>query len=100
MDKTYYVYMLASKRNGTLYIGVTSDLIKRIYQHKNKLFDGFTSKYNVTKLVYFESGINSLVVIEREKKLKRFSREEKLNLIEGSNPDWKDLYSDILGADN
>ena len=97
MNKTYYVYILASKRNGTLYIGVTSDLLKRVFQHKNKLFDGFTSKYNVNKLMYFESGIDSLAAIEREKKMKRFSREEKLNIIENANPNWKDLYPEILG---
>ena len=100
MNKDYYVYILSSRRNGTLYIGITSDLIKRIYQHKNKLYDGFTSKYNVNRLVYYDSGLDALGVINEEKKLKRLSRIEKLSLIENFNPEWRDLYNDILGIDN
>ena len=100
MRKTYYVYILANRRNGTLYIGITSDLIKRIYQHKNKIYDGFTSKYNVSKLVYYESGLDVLSVIGREKKLKRYSREDKFKLIESTNPEWNDLYYEIIGVDD
>lgn len=95
MDKQYYVYMLASKRNGTLYIGVTSDLVKRVWQHKNKITIGFTHKYNVDKLVYYE--IFSYVgdAIKREKRLKFYRRAQKIQLIEKDNPDWKDLYERV-----
>lgn len=91
-QKNYYVYILASKRNGTLYIGVTSDLRKRIYQHKNNLVEGFTKKYKVHMLVYYEqtSGVES--AIKREKDLKNWKRKWKLDLIEKSNSEWKDLY--------
>ncbi len=92
----YYVYILFSKRNGTLYIGVTSNLVKRVYQHKNKLVDGFTKKYGVDKLGYFEICESIIGAIEREKKLKNTSRKKKLQLIEISNPDWNDLYYDII----
>ena len=93
-QKTYYVYITASKRNGTLYIGVTSNLKKRIYEHKESLVDGFTKKYNVDKLVYFEmtNDINS--AIQREKQLKKWKREWKIKLIE-KNPYWIDLYYNL-----
>ena len=89
--KQYFVYILASKRNGTLYIGVTSNLEKRIFEHKNKLIKGFTEKYNLKILVYYEitSDINS--AIRREKQLKKWNRKWKLELIEKSNPKWTDL---------
>ena len=95
--KSYYVYILASKRNGTLYTGVTDNLIKRIWQHKNDLAEGFTKNYKVHTLVYFEetSDINS--AITREKQLKRWKRKWKLELIEKSNPAWKDLHYDLIG---
>ncbi len=89
--KTYYVYILASKRNGTLYIGVTSNLVKRIYEHKNKLIEGFTKKYNVDKLVYYEETSDINVAIKREKQLKKWNRKWKLELIEKGNPNWNDL---------
>jgi putative endonuclease len=87
-----YVYILASKKNGTLYTGVTSDLMKRIYEHKEKIFDGFTKKYNVTNLVYYEMHNNISEAILREKKIKGWRRSWKLKLIETMNPYWHDLY--------
>jgi putative endonuclease len=85
---------LASKRNGTLYTGVTSDLLKRIYQHKNNSIEGFSSKYNVHDLVYFEECDNIKSAIEREKQIKAWNRKKKLELIEFLNPEWKDLSED------
>ena len=89
MDR-YYVYILASKRNGTLYIGVTSDLVRRIYQHKEKLVPSFTEKYNVSTLVYVEAYDDIGVAIGREKQLKSWSRAWKTELIEKENPLWHD----------
>ncbi|MHB9021168.1 MAG: GIY-YIG nuclease family protein [Halothiobacillus sp.] len=91
------VYILASQRNGTLYIGVTSDLIKRIWEHKNNVVEGFTQKYNVHQLVYFEQHQEMLAAITREKQLKKWNRDWKLALIEKNNPDWRDLWGDIAG---
>ena len=91
------VYILASQRNGTLYIGVTSDLIKRIWEHKNDLVEGFTQKYKVHQLVYLEQHQDMLAAITREKQLKKWNRDWKLALIEKSNPDWRDLWGDITG---
>ena len=93
--KIYYVYILASKRNGTLYIGTTSDLIRRVYEHKLKLIGGFTEKYNTDKLVYFEETNDVNVAITREKQLKKWNREWKIKLIEERNSSWKDLYNEI-----
>ena len=93
--KSYWLYILASKRNGTLYIGVTSDLSRRVYEHKDKLIEGFTKKYNITKLVYAEEFRNINDAIYREKCVKKWSRAWKLNLIEGQNPDWDDLYENM-----
>ena len=95
--KKMYVYILASQKNGTLYVGVTSDLIKRIWQHKKHVVKGFTDKYNVDKLVYYEVWQDELGAIEREKKLKHWNRQWKKKLIEKDNPDWNDLYNDIIG---
>jgi putative endonuclease len=92
----YYVYILASRRNGTLYIGVTSDLIKRIYQHKNNMAEGFTKKYAVHMLVYFEVTGNAESAILREKQLKAWNRSWKVELIEKENPLWNDLYFGLL----
>ena len=97
MDKNSYVYILCSKRNGTLYIGITSDLIKRIWQHKNKVVEGFTKKYNVDKLCYFETFKDITMAINREKELKKLRRQEKLDLIEIHNPEWIDLYYELIG---
>ena len=89
------VYILASKRNGTLYIGVTSDLVKRIWEHKNQLVEGFTKKYHVQQLVYFEQHQDMLSAITREKQLKKWNRAWKIALIEEGNPDWRDLWEAI-----
>ena len=86
--KRYFVYILSSQRNGTLYIGVTNDLTKRVYEHKNNLVEGFTKKYEVHLLVYFEEFHNIDEAITREKQLKRWKRAWKLRLIESSNPEW------------
>ena len=91
-----YTYILFNKRNGTLYVGVTSDLVERIYQHKNKMADGFTKKYNVDKLGYYEIFEDIENAIEREKKLKNSPRKKKLELIETNNPEWHDLYYEII----
>ena len=93
---TYYVYVMASKRNGTLYIGVTNDLIRRVYEHKNNLVEGFTNKYRVHTLVYWEQTENIEAAIQREKQLKLWKRQWKLALIEGHNAYWRDLYEELL----
>ena len=98
MEKSYYVYILASSRNGTLYIGVTSDLIRRIWEHKDKLAEGFTAQYGVDKLVYYEQFHYAEYAIRREKRLKKYNRKWKLDLIEKSNPEWKDLYEELLSG--
>ena len=95
--KTGYVYILFNKRNGTLYTGTTSDLVKRIYQHREHQAEGFTDKYDVTKLGYFEDCGNITTAIEREKQIKGGSRKKKIALIESVNPDWRDLYDNIIG---
>ncbi len=94
-EKIYYIYITASKRNGTLYIGVTSNLKKRIYEHKESLIDGFTKKYKVSKLVYFETTNDINSAIQREKQMKKWKREWKLKLIERENPCWIDLYDNL-----
>jgi len=91
MSKQYYVYILASKRNGTLYIGMTSNLIKRVWQHKNKFIPGFTEKYNVIELVYYEIHEDPINAIIREKQIKKWNRAWKISLIESDNPEWNDL---------
>ncbi len=96
MEKKGFVYILFSEKNGTLYTGVTSNLIKRVYEHKQKLVDGFTKKYNVDKLGYFEIYESIEQAIEREKQIKAGSRKKKIDLIEKENPSWKDLYSSII----
>ena len=96
MNKNFCVYILASKRNGTLYIGVTSDLVKRIWEHKEGLVAGFTKKYAVKNLVYYEQHDNAESAIHREKRLKEWKRQWKLELIEKFNPKWDDLYESIL----
>lgn len=95
-DKTCFVYILASKRNGTLYTGVTSDLLRRVWQHKNNQVDGFTKKYRVHTLVFYQPSDSIVSAIEREKQIKAGSRSCKLDLIESMNPDWRDLYSDLF----
>lgn len=96
MSKQPCVYILASKKNGTLYIGVTSNLIKRIWQHKSDLVPGFTQQYQVHRLVYFEQSADMLSSIAREKQLKKWNRQWKINLIERANPHWRDLYFALM----
>ena len=91
----YYVYILASRRNGTLYVGVTNDLCGRVYEHKNDLVKGFTRKYGVHMLVYFEVGDGREGAIRREKQIKEWKRNWKMELIEKENPEWRDLYEQI-----
>ncbi len=96
MNKQPCVYILASKRNGTLYVGVTSDLIKRVYEHKHDLADGFTKKYKIHHLVHFELHEDMKAAITSEKQIKKWNRAWKLELIEKNNPTWKDLYESIV----
>jgi putative endonuclease len=93
--KNYFLYIVASAKNGTIYIGVTNNLSKRVWEHKNKIADGFTSKYIVDKLVYYEVHSEVLATIGREKRLKEWPRKWKLALIEKTNPNWTDLYEKI-----
>ncbi len=95
-DKYYFVYILASKRNGTLYIGMTSDLINRVEEHKSKEIEGFTKEYNVDKLVYYETYYYVNDAITREKQMKKWKRQWKIKLIEEENPDWNDLYNELF----
>ena len=95
MTKQFYVYILASKRNGTLYVGVTSDLVKRTWEHKQDLAEGFTRKHGVKTLVYFEVHESPEAAITREKQIKKWERAWKIRLIEKDNPDWDDLYENI-----
>jgi len=91
----YWVYILANGKHGTLYIGVTNDLVRRVYEHRNKFVRGFTSQYGVDRLVWFETYDNPTSAIEREKELKKWRREWKINLVERDNPNWDDLYDEI-----
>lgn len=95
IEKNFFVYMLASGKNGTLYIGVTSDLKKRIWEHKNNVVEGFTEKYDVHDLVWFEQHENAESAITREKQMKEWKREWKIKRINEMNPEWRDLYDDI-----
>ena len=95
MSKQYFVYIITNKRNGILYTGVTNDLIRRIYEHKNKLIDGFTSKYDLNRLIYYEETVDIYSAIKREKQLKRWKRIWKLKLIEDFNPKWLDLSDQL-----
>ncbi len=94
--KQGYVYIMANKPQGTLYIGVTSDIIKRVYEHKNDFVDGFTRKYELKSLVYYEVFDEIAEAIKREKQLKEWQRKWKIELIEKQNPKWEDLYETIL----
>ncbi|MES1977165.1 MAG: GIY-YIG nuclease family protein [Pseudomonadota bacterium] len=92
----YFVYLVASGKNGTLYVGVTSNLVRRVYEHKNGLTEGFTSRYAVQNLVWFESTSSIEAAIDREKQIKNWKREWKIALIEENNPGWDDLYESLL----
>ncbi len=96
--KEYFVYMLASKKNGTLYTGMTNDLIRRIFEHKQGMVKGFTQKYGIKTLVWYEQHNDVLEAIKREKNIQAWKRAWKLELIEKSNPDWDDLYEEIAGC--
>jgi putative endonuclease len=95
-EKTFYVYLLASQRNGTLYVGVTSDLIRRVHEHKTDAVDGFTKKHAVHSLVYFEQCVDASSAIAREKQIKKWNRAWKIELIEKDNPEWLDLYEALI----
>jgi putative endonuclease len=95
MNKQYFVYILAKARNSTFYVGMTSDLPKRVYEHKNEDTDGFTKKHDIKMLVYYEIFDDPENAIKREKRLKKWNRTWKMRVIEEMNPDWKDLYEDI-----
>ena len=97
MDRHPAVYILASKRNGTLYVGVTSDLPARAWQHRNDVAEGFTKKFGVHRLVFYEMHGDMAVSISREKQLKRWNRAWKIRLIERENPEWKDLWEELVG---
>ena len=90
------VYIMASRRNGTLYVGVTNDLIRRVYEHREGLAEGFTKRYGIKTLVYFESHETIDAALQREKNIKHWSCEWKIDLIVASNPDWRDLYDEIV----
>jgi putative endonuclease len=92
---SYYVYIIASRRDGAIYIGITNDLVRRVYEHQTKAVPGFTSKYNITQLVWFEIYDDPVSAITCEKELKKWKRSWKIKLIEAENPDWKDLYESI-----
>jgi putative endonuclease len=98
MPKSAYVYILASRKHGTLYTGVTNDLMRRMYEHKHHLIDGFTSKYDVTNLVWFEQGEDIAAAITLEKKIKNRNRKWKIDLIEKNNPDWVDLSANWMDS--
>ena len=91
----YYVYLLASRTDGALYVGITNDLVRRIYQHRTKTIPGFTARYNITRLVWFEVYADPISAITREKELKKWRRAWKIALIERDNPGWNDLYDSI-----
>lgn len=94
--KNMYVYIMTNKNNTSLYVGVTNDLIRRVWEHKNNFVQGFTSRYNLHKLVYYEVYKNEITAIKREKTLKLFRRQKKIDLICNFNPNWKDLYETIV----
>lgn len=96
MDKEFYVYIMTSQRKGTLYVGVTSDLVKRVWQHKNNAVEGFTKKYEVHQLIYYEQHATAETALNREKRLKEWKRQWKIDLIESINPYWNDLYPKII----
>ena len=92
---SYYVYLLASRKHGTLYLGVTNDLVRRVFEHRNNLVRGFTSRYGITRLVWFETHDEIMAAISREKEIKKWRRDWKISLIEADNPDWRDLWEAI-----
>jgi len=95
MKENFYVYILSSQRRGTLYVGVTSDLLKRLYEHKNGVVEGFTKRYGVHRLVYYEVAKDAEAALTRERQIKKWNRVWKLRLIEEHNPEWEDLYASL-----
>jgi putative endonuclease len=95
MEHRYFVYLLASRRNGTLYVGVTNDIVRRVYEHRLKTTESFSKRYGVTRLVWFEETSDIAVAIAREKRIKKYPRAWKINLIEERNPEWADLFDQI-----
>ena len=95
MDKNYFVYIITNKNNNVLYTGITNNLIRRIYEHKKKIYKGFSAKYNLNKLIYFEYTDDVNEAIKREKQIKGGSRKKKLDMINSMNPNWKDLYDEM-----
>jgi len=95
LSKQYYVYIMTTVRNTALYTGVTNDLVRRVYEHKNDMVEGFTKRYRMHKLVYYEAGGDVLAVLAREKQIKSWVRQKKLALITSFNPDWRDLYDEL-----
>lgn len=96
-DRQYCVYVMTTSKNTALYTGVTNNLIRRVYEHKHDMFEGFTKKYRVHKLVYYDFVEDVIVAIEREKQIKSWVRQKKIDLINTFNPDWHDLYNEIIG---
>lgn len=92
----FWVYILASRRNGTLYVGVTRDLVNRVWQHKNDVIEGFTKRYGVHTLVWYESTSYLMAAVQKEKQVKKWNRAWKLRLIEQTNPEWKDLFAELI----
>lgn len=95
MDRSYYVYLITNWNNNVIYTGVTNNLTRRVYEHKNKLTEGFSKKYNINKLVYFEQTNDVSAAIAREKEIKKWRREKKNNLVNSANPEWKDLSKEL-----
>jgi len=96
-ERAYFVYILASRRNGTLYVGITSNLPRRVWEHKSGFVEGFTKEYGIHRLVWFECGSSAEGAISREKQIKKWNRKWKIELIEAMNPYWNDLYDSITG---
>jgi len=94
-EKSFWVYIMTNKRNKVLYTGMTNDLVRRVFEHKNHLLKGFTSHYNVEKLVYYEEALDAYTAIAREKQIKGWLRRKKIELIESANPDWRDLSEEL-----
>jgi putative endonuclease len=94
--KNYFVYLLASQKNGTLYVGVTNDLIRRVWEHKNDFVEGFTKHYQIHRLVWYEETTDVTSAIQREKQIKKWRRQWKINLIEKENPEWEDLFDQLV----
>jgi putative endonuclease len=99
MSRRGYVYILASQRNGTLYVGVTSDLVERVWEHRQDLVESFTKRYGVHRLVYYEIHAEIAEAIRREKRIKKWERGWKIRLVEQMNPDWQDLFEDLVGKE-